>query len=432
MSSLQTELNNILDTFKQTDALIARLARLHFQPGSEPLDGATSVRIELAQDIHDSLKQLEEDLELLRQSAEDLTGSTSRRADSDPEKVRLAAQLDRLDEDLRGARGRFRRAQLTAKRASEAAKQKERELVFATLQHPSAADADPTEGATPDLFAGRRVLAQKSKLNKEELEVDASSNVTTSLRRTHDLLSTELSRSRFAEETFEESTAALEGLGEHYSSLDSILSNSRELLGTLLRSQKSDTWYLETAFYLLVATLGWLIFRRILLGPFIRLPLFFLRWFVWKPLYLFLTLTGILHTDSVAQTGRQTPSAAGTRTPLIIQPSAEGGAAPVESLPRGGVPVGAGGPGAKAPLVEKIGRMAEESARQSRGEREEVTRGDGTVLPERGEDEPKNPKKKAFEADVEDAKQAERKAEERQSQPQHQQKSEQRHKRDEL
>ena len=42
MSSLQTELNNIADTFKQTDALIARLVRLHFEPGSEPLELSTA------------------------------------------------------------------------------------------------------------------------------------------------------------------------------------------------------------------------------------------------------------------------------------------------------------------------------------------------------------------------------------------------------
>jgi protein transport protein SEC20 len=68
----------------------------------------------------------------------------------------------------------------------------------------------------------------------------------------------------------------------------------------------------------------------------------------------------------------------------------------------GGVRSGAGGTGAKlgkngelrGEESEKIGKMAEN------------TRGDGTVLQDRG-DIPKNPKKKQFEADVEDAKQAE-------------------------
>ena len=70
----------------------------------------------------------------------------------------------------------------------------------------------------------------------------------------------------------------------------------------------------------------------------------------------------------------------------------------------GGVRAGAGGTGAKVgksgelrgEMSEEIGKMAER-------------RGDGTILEDRG-DIPKNPKKKNFEADVEDAKHAETEA----------------------
>lgn len=60
-------------------------------------------------------------------------------------------------------------------------------------------------------------------------------------------------------------------------------------------------------------------------------------------------------------------------------------------------------------MAEQIGRMAEESRQQAQGQAqaqdksEEKKRADGTKLQERG-DIPKNPKKKMFEADVEDAK----------------------------
>ena len=91
-------------------------------------------------------------------------------------------------------------------------------------------------------------------------------------------MQSELSRSRFAQETLEQSTAALADLGEHYTNLDTLLANSRSLLSSLVRSQKSDTWYLETAFYILVTTIIWLVFRRFLYGP--------LWWFVWLPLKL--------------------------------------------------------------------------------------------------------------------------------------------------
>lgn len=427
-AQLSTQLSQLSDSLKSTNALISRLAKLSFQPGSEPLSETGSVRIELAQDIHDSLKQLEEDLELLKQEAEDLTAASTgsvRRRDSEREreKARLSAQVARLGEDLRTSRSQFRKAQLSAKRASEAAKQKERELVFASLSNPppeEGVNGSAVGGGTPDLFAGRRKLGQQKQLTKEELEVDASSNVTAALRRTHNLLSTELSRSRFAQETFDQSTAALADLGEKYSDLDTILSNSRNLLSTLLRSQKSDTWYLETAFYLLIATLCWLIFRRLLLGPFVRLPLFILNWFIWKPLYLFLSVTGVITKEPV--TPRRVPSSTKSRTPLIVQPSAKDGPLSYSGMMRPdgkGVPVGMGGGNAKkgkdpaleGQMSQKIAQMAEESERRAKGEDvggddggKVQRRGDGTILQERG-DEPPNPKKKVFEADVEEGKQ---------------------------
>lgn len=73
----------------------------------------------------------------------------------------------------------------------------------------------------------------------------------------------------------EQSTAAISSLSESYSSLDTLLASSRSLASSLLRSQKSDTWYLETAFYVLVGTITWLLFRRILYGP--------MWWLVWLP-----------------------------------------------------------------------------------------------------------------------------------------------------
>jgi protein transport protein SEC20 len=69
----------------------------------------------------------------------------------------------------------------------------------------------------------------------------------------------------------------------------------------------------------------------------------------------------------------------------------------------GGVRSGAGGTGAK---VGKKGELRGEESEKIGKMAEKVTRGDGTVLQDRG-DIPKNPKKKQFEADVEDAKHAE-------------------------
>lgn len=437
-AQLAASLASVTDSLKSTNTLITRLAKLTFPPGAEPLDDeGNSVRIELAQDIHENLKQLEEDLELLRGDIEDSTptvkapatagrlrsSSVRHSSSKGAEHERLGTFVVRLEQDLKTARNNFRRAQVSAKRAADLSKIKERELLFASLQQvsdPSTPTSTSANGSTADLFAGRSQLQKRSQhkqLTKDELLVAQSSDVTSALRRTTDLLSTELSRSRFAQETFDESTAALKDLGDTYSDLDSVLKKSRDLLGTLLRSQKSDTWYLETAFYILIATLGWLIFRRILYGPFFKLPLFLynvfafvVNWAVLKPLFFFLTTIGIITTEPYNTRTSHTTSLASSssRAPLIVQPSAAGRAQPIEGMAddiarSGGVRSGAGGSGAKLGKKGELrGEMSEEIGKMA----EKQTRGDGTVLEDRG-DIPKNPKKKNFEADVEDAKHAE-------------------------
>lgn len=438
-TALLTQLSTLSDSLKTTNTLITRLSKLHFSPGSEPLEAPTGglARLELAQEIHETLKDLEEELEFLSQEAEDYkTDSTQRRrpagTNKDGEEARITAKVTRLFEDLAHSRQAFRNAQISAKFASEEAKRLEREALYEVYRKEAEQNSTEQQQIVGDgreqLFAGRNNKASARKgLNKDEVLVHASTDVTSALRRTHDLLSTELSRSRFAQETFDESTAALAQLGEDYSNLDTLLSSSKNLLGTLLRSQKSDTWYLETAFYILLTTLCWLFFRRILYGPFVKLPLFFwkvglffVNWIVWKPLFAVLSAVGIVSGGSAASTGL--PSTAGisstTRAPLIVQPSATGRAEPFPSgmADRQGIPVGAGGAGAKkgpdaelkGKMSEAIGKMAEASGKDEEQQKELLRRGDGTVLRERGEDEPKNPKKKNFEADVEDAKQERR------------------------
>lgn len=110
-------------------------------------------------------------------------------------------------------------------------------------------------------------------------------------------MASELSRSQFAHDTLKESTAALAQLNETYSALDTLLSSSRNLLGTLLRSQKSDTWYLESAFYILCTTIAWLVFRRFFYGP--------LWWFMWIPLKMFVKGSmGVLTTVGLIGGGK--------------------------------------------------------------------------------------------------------------------------------
>lgn len=79
----------------------------------------------------------------------------------------------------------------------------------------------------------------------------------------------------------------------------------------MLRSQKSDTWYLETAFYILVGTITWLLFRRILYGP--------LWWLLWLPVKLvFRVVFGFLGVVGISSKAVQ-PSPSLTASETLVQ-----------------------------------------------------------------------------------------------------------------
>ena len=108
--ALKARLTPLFESLKQTQHLITRLSKLSAQPSSDRLnpDEENDVRLELSADIHQNLKEQEEDFELLRQEAEDQAnhthwGSGVGRRDSVRERERtdLAAQVARLGEDLK-------------------------------------------------------------------------------------------------------------------------------------------------------------------------------------------------------------------------------------------------------------------------------------------------------------------------------------------
>ena len=387
--------------------------------------------MELSAEIHESLKEIEEELELVRQEVEDFLGTetSGRRRDSTKggDKSRLAVLLARLSEDLKtwvsfhpriatgianfvfsSSRSQYRKAQLTAKHNADRAKIKERELLFSNLQ-------SGTGTSTPSSTHRRRGQG----LNEDEIVTQASADVTAALRETLHSMQSELSRSKFAQETLEQSTAALADLGEKYSDLNGLLANSKTLVTTLFKSQKSDTWYLETAYYILITTVIWLVFRRWFYGP--------ISWFILWPLNIIFRIVFAVVPTSAATTTALANSHASSSTSLIVKPSATGGIPPRKPGQQQPNYVRVGGGGRGAPphdpsppqsLSQQVGKMAEKAQQQNTEEVPDhpqfrkqqpvedngpVVRGDGTVLPDRG-DRPKNPKKKVWDESVENAK----------------------------
>lgn len=219
-------------------------------------------------------------------------------------------------------------------------------------------------------------------------------------------MQTELSRSQFAQETLgksltsvksillnhtdkrlEQSTAAISSLSESYTSLDTLLSSSRSLANSLLRSQKSDTWYLETAFYILLGTITWLLFRRVLYGP--------IWWLIWLPLKLAMkSLFAVLGVAGLSNRSVQISSSPiSSGISATIQETATlvtGTTVPTADTSRDH-------PSAEAEedrLIDKIGKMAE-------GEKDDGSAIDD-ISPEekaRQDEIPRNPKKRMFEAE---------------------------------
>lgn len=191
-------------------------------------------------------------------------------------------------------------------------------VTVASSQALDESEWEPEHASPPVLHPPRQAQQQSSLSEEDRRNVGASSSVTSALRRTHDLIAAELSRSEFAQQTLTESSAALKQLNESYSSLDTMLASSKDLLGTLLRSQKSDTWYLQTALYMLLCTGAWLVFRRILYGP--------LWWLLWLPLRVLFGV-GIKAGGAVM---RRQDGPAGSAVETMIRVD---GGLPVEGLP---------------------------------------------------------------------------------------------------
>ncbi|KAM7207017.1 protein transport protein sec20 [Rhypophila sp. PSN 637] len=441
---IQDRLTALQESTNQVKELIQQLATVKFQPGSVPLPKSISssttlnddeddadennVATELTTEISQRLREEEEELELLQEEVIDIP-SASPGSDAHHRKMRLNEGVQRLESEIKSCHSSFRKAQLSARNNLLAAQRLERQLLLSALSPPQPASpalsgrsspttasatvpapTSPTSIPSPNLFKSH-LRRHKSTKPKENNVVNASTDVTEALRRTHNLITGELEKSAFARQTLAESTEALKELNKNYEGIDSLLSKSRTLVGTLLKSQKSDTWYLQTAFYILLCTLCWLVFRRFLYGP--------LWWIVWFPLRSAFR-TGKLVSNSIG-TGSTVQESAGGARMEIVGSDGEGyrvvgvgqeGAVPtvVVGGEKGKPKQQKGGDEEEESLVEKVGRIIEDNLKDEVDEELEGIRkenesdtGEGKGK-EGGEEKPRgNPKKRMWEEHFERA-----------------------------
>lgn len=250
-------------------------------------------------------------------------------------------------------RATFRQAQLSARKRLAEAQRTERAAVLQSCSPPSPTAAPPADEApSPRAHSPPRAPPRKtqaSALSDEDQQVvAASAEATRGLHRLRDNIEKALLLSNSTHETLEESSAALAGLGESYTSLETMLSSSKQLVATLLRSRKSDTWYLQTSMYMLLVTLAWLVFRRWLYGP--------VWWLVWLPLRLvFRTSVGV---GNVMRPGEK----------AVDEKPGQGRDAAVEGLPDESLPTAKVGHEVRDgrevdpdSMAEKVGRIIDEA-----------------------------------------------------------------------
>ncbi|KAI0545747.1 Sec20-domain-containing protein [Xylaria curta] len=389
-ADLQDRLNVLQDATNQLNELIQRLANFDFQPGSVPLGAGDDDHVgsELGSEINQVLREQEEELELLQEEIIDLApGRPGSTLPHDRERLKDGAE--RLGQELQLCRKSFRKAQIAARRNLQAAQRQERALLYAsftTSRSGASSPASATATTAAPVAVARRRKQRTSEMSKEEQMISASHDVTQSMRRTHEMMAAELAKSDFAHNTLKESTEALAQLSEKYSSLDTMLSNSRALLGTLLKSQKTDTWYLQSAFYLLVVTIGWLIFRRLLWGP--------TWWLVWLPLkLLFRTVYGVSSAVGLrnSQIKSESESASIGSNPQQAYMNNED----VPTIQVGTPPIESQAVEQDEPMIEEVGKIIDESQIKT-PDLEELGKYE-TILRDRKPEEVPNPRKRMME-----------------------------------
>jgi protein transport protein SEC20 len=101
LQALQERLTALQTTTKQVEELIHRLANIKFQPGSIPLDDEDGdVSAELSSEIHQTLKEQAEDLELLDQEVQDLPSGRPG-SDRERDKAELSSRVTRAGQELK-------------------------------------------------------------------------------------------------------------------------------------------------------------------------------------------------------------------------------------------------------------------------------------------------------------------------------------------
>uniref|UniRef100_A0A060TBU6 ARAD1D37598p n=1 Tax=Blastobotrys adeninivorans TaxID=409370 RepID=A0A060TBU6_BLAAD len=215
----------------------------------QSFSGPKEHRQELADSIQARLKQYENGVQTLAFRIDDQQG-----LESEETLKRQRVTLDKLRENVKLAKQRFRTAQIESKQRSRLSWKAQRDLLF--------------QGADPE-----KQSAATKNMSVEDRVVQKSQDITQTLQRVHRMAQTEVIKSELNIDELEQSTRNLTKLEEKYTAFDVLLSGSKRLIRHL---EQADTWdrrYMLASLSFLATVMLWILWRRVL-----KLPVMFILW----------------------------------------------------------------------------------------------------------------------------------------------------------
>lgn len=120
-------------------------------------------------------------------------------------------------------------------------------------------------GKGPKTVASHHAHAASALAGGTQSRVQSSAaDVTMAMQRLHGLLATELEKSTESNELLNTSSQTLASVADEYISFDRVVSLSRKAVKALARQDKWDRWMILGAFGVLMLTICWIIYRRVI------------------------------------------------------------------------------------------------------------------------------------------------------------------------
>lgn len=236
---MEARLREIEQTSKDVFLLTARLSK---SPGPAAYH-ADQIAL-----IREALQTLEREIAYVETFAEDEDDSVLR--------ARQKLHVKRFSEDVVTHRILFRRAVVQSRKNLDLAERQALETQIEKTRLGTVAETQPTSTSRT-----------RRDENSSNAVLQASSDVTAELRRTHALMSEELSKSALSRELLAESSTTLAKLGQEYSTFGIVLNGSKRLLKELERADRADQVWIGGSFIFFILVSAYVVYKRVLARP---------------------------------------------------------------------------------------------------------------------------------------------------------------------